>query len=309
MAQPPSEDVHAALGVLRHLLGELDFPFDSPAAAAVRRTLDDAQTLLDIYLLPRIEQMDAPLLVAVGGSTGGGKSTLINSMVGEIVSAPGVLRPTTRIPVLVHHPDEMPSFAGDQVLVERQTANGVPKGLVLIDTPPLGSIAGGSRLAALSSLAAADLWLFVTTAARYADAVPWDALTEAADRRVVVGVVINRVPSEATTEVRSHLAGLLAERGFSDAPLFTLEEAAMDSSGMMPPDMVEPVSRWLHETVADDATRAAVVERTVTGAVDHVLRQVSGALAQAEVDVFDDDERAALTNALADVAAARGGQS
>ena len=39
----------------------------------------------------------------VGGSTGAGKSTLVNSVVGEVSHA-GVLRPTTRSPVLVRHP-------------------------------------------------------------------------------------------------------------------------------------------------------------------------------------------------------------
>ena len=40
----------------------------------------------------------------VSGSTGAGKSTLVNSLVGSEVSTAGVLRPTTRRPVLVHNP-------------------------------------------------------------------------------------------------------------------------------------------------------------------------------------------------------------
>ena len=43
-------------------------------------------------------------------------------------------------------------------------------------------------------LAAADLWLFVTTANRYADAVPWALLDGAAARDITVAVVLNRVP-------------------------------------------------------------------------------------------------------------------
>ena len=35
--------------------------------------------------------MDAPLLMVVGGSTGAGKSTLVNSLVGAPVSPAGVL--------------------------------------------------------------------------------------------------------------------------------------------------------------------------------------------------------------------------
>ena len=42
--------------------------------------------------------------MVVGGSTGAGKSTLVNTLVGAEVSTAGVLRPTTRAPVLACHP-------------------------------------------------------------------------------------------------------------------------------------------------------------------------------------------------------------
>ncbi|MGW7595508.1 dynamin family protein, partial [Streptomyces rubiginosohelvolus] len=56
------------------------------------------------------------LLAVIGGSTGAGKSTLVNSLVGRRVSEAGVLRPTTRTPVLVCHPDDQHWFAGVRVL-------------------------------------------------------------------------------------------------------------------------------------------------------------------------------------------------
>nr|WP_246221225.1 GTPase domain-containing protein [Phytoactinopolyspora mesophila] len=250
--------------------------------------------------------MDAPLLVAVGGSTGAGKSTLVNGIVGDVVTSPGVLRPTTRIPVLVHHPDDTPEFPAEHVLSEQRPVDGIPRGLTLMDTPPLASVADESRSQAPAALETADLWIFMTTAARYADAVPWQVLARAAERRMSVAAVVNRVPPGAVNEIRSHLAGLLASRGLGDAPLFALEEATLDSSGMMPPHVVEHVSRWLHELAGGDAARAAVVRRTVDGAVSHVLSRVSSSLAQAEVDVFDDAARADLTEAVAAGWRARG---
>ena len=72
-----------------------------PAARLARSRLLDQ---LDDYVIPRLTSLDAPLLAVVGGSTGAGKSTLVNSVVGREVTLPGVLRPTTRSPVLVHHP-------------------------------------------------------------------------------------------------------------------------------------------------------------------------------------------------------------
>ncbi len=52
-----------------------------------------------------------------------GKSTLVNSLVGSRVTEPGVLRPTTRSPVLVHHPDDAEWFGQDRLLpdLERVT--------------------------------------------------------------------------------------------------------------------------------------------------------------------------------------------
>lgn len=50
------------------------------------------------------------MLAVVGGSTGAGKSTLINSLIGAEVSAPGLLRPTTRGPVCVCHPADASWF-------------------------------------------------------------------------------------------------------------------------------------------------------------------------------------------------------
>ena len=59
-------------------------------------------------------------------------------------------------------------------------------------------------------LAAADLWLFVTSAARYADQVPWDFLKAAAERSTAVAIVLDRTAARARVEeVSGHLARML----------------------------------------------------------------------------------------------------
>ena len=71
---------------------------------------------LEDYVIPRIVTLEAPLLAVVGGSTGAGKSTLVNSLVGAVVTESGVLRPTTRSPVLVHNPADADWFGADRLL-------------------------------------------------------------------------------------------------------------------------------------------------------------------------------------------------
>ncbi|KWX00028.1 hypothetical protein TH66_13760 [Carbonactinospora thermoautotrophica] len=105
-----------SLGGLRTLLGEVRLPLEVPGAARARQGRWEIVGQLDDYVLPRLRQLDAPLLTVVGGSTGAGKSTLVNSVVGAEVSRPGVLRPTTRAPVLVYHPEDERWFAGERIL-------------------------------------------------------------------------------------------------------------------------------------------------------------------------------------------------
>ena len=85
----------------------------------------------------------------------------------------------------------------------------LPPGLALLDAPDIDSVVESNRELARQLLAAADLWLFVTSAARYADAVPWDLLNDAAQRGTSLAMVLDRVPPEAVEEIRADLAGML----------------------------------------------------------------------------------------------------
>ena len=89
------------------------------------------------------------------------------------------------------------------------TLNTIP-GMGLLDAPDLDSVSQTNRERAGMLMAAADLWFFVTTASRYADAVPWAALRAAVDRNAAVVIVLNRVPAEAMAEVTAHVRQMLA---------------------------------------------------------------------------------------------------
>ncbi|WP_129786918.1 dynamin family protein [Promicromonospora panici] len=340
-----------ALEVLRARLGALRLPLETSGAEAARTELRRATDQLDDYLLPRLRSQKAPLLVVVGGSTGAGKSTLVNSILGERVTQPGVLRPTTRAPVLVHHPLDARWFSTDRVLpgLARQTVSGggasgggaaggttpgppasgsagpwnaaqntaqnaaqaaaragaqpggtpsepsrtlrlvpsdsLPKGLALLDAPDIDSVDTANRELAAQLLGAADLWLFVTTSARYADAVPWDLLLQASGRKAQVAMVLDRVDpgAEATAD---DLRDMMVEHGLADSPLFVIAEAEL-VDGMLPEEGVAEVSRWLTGLGGDAQARQRVISATRDGVVDSLV------LRAAELADAADAQRAA----------------
>ncbi len=275
----------AALVRLRAALAESRLPLDVPSAAANRALRDQMVDQLEDYVLPRLIQIDAPLLTVVGGSTGAGKSTLVNSLVGSRVTEPGVLRPTTRSPVLVHNPADVDWFdkqrilpglarttgaTGDPGALQLVAADSVPEGLAILDAPDVDSVEERNRTLAAELLAAADLWLFVTSAARYADQVPWDFLKAAADRSTAVAVVLDRTAPDALEEVSAHLARMLTARGLRDSPLFSVPETDVGEDGLLPAAAVQEIRSWLDLLASDASARAAVVRQTLTGAVRSV---------------------------------------
>jgi dynamin family protein len=274
--------LESALTELRSAVAQVNLPLPLPGAEEQRKVAQEILRQLDDYVMPRLATIDAPLLAVVGGSTGAGKSTLVNSLVGREVSAPGVIRPTTRAPVLVHHSSDADWFTDDRILpgLARSTGaakearslqlvveDSIPPGLALLDAPDIDSVVVENRQLATQLLAAADLWLFVTSAARYADAVPWGFLRAAANRSAAVAVVLDRVPPRAMTEVPPHLGQLMSERGLGDSPLFAVPETTVDSEGLLPATAVQPIRGWLAALAADQASRAKVVHQTLDGAI------------------------------------------
>ena len=276
------------LAHLRDELAGVRLAIDLAGAEEARHVRDELVGQIDDYLLPRLSRLDAPLLMVVGGSTGAGKSTLVNSLVGAEVSAAGVLRPTTRAPVLACSPHDLRWFEEDHVLPQLSRTTGaapagglqlvpteaLPAGLALLDSPDIDSVAEENRTLAGQLLAAADAWLFVTTAARYADAVPWELLHAARDRSTSLAVVLNRVPPEASTEVAAHLGQMLQERGLDGAELLVVPESALQS-GLLPAEALSPVRRWLDELAADAQSRAALIQRTLAGALASIPARVN----------------------------------
>jgi hypothetical protein len=284
-----TRDLPGALGRMRDTAVAVRLDLEIPGAEAARRVRDDLVAQVDDHLLPRLAQMDAPVLIVVGGSTGAGKSTLVNSLVGSEVSPAGVLRPTTRAPVLVCHPDELRWFEEQRILPSLPRATGgtpapgtlqlvstpaLPPGLALLDSPDIDSVLAENRALANQLLAAADAWLFVTTAARYADAVPWEFLETARDRGTALSVVLNRVPDDARTEVSTHLGQMLRSHDLGGAELLVVPEVALEGE-LLPATALAPVRRWLDGLAADAQARADLIRRTLRGAIASVPGRIA----------------------------------
>ncbi|WP_079127178.1 ATP-binding protein [Streptomyces sp. TP-A0874] len=336
-----------ALSALRDRVAAARFPLPLPDAPRARRTRLELLAQLDDYLLPRLQAPDAPLLAVLGGSTGAGKSTLLNSLVGRRVSEAGVLRPTTRTPVLVCHPDDRHWFTGRRVLPELsrelrrnipsaagrpggavpaaagggrpahtaerpiprrpgpdggtlprpgenrpgggaedapcrlrvETVPSIPRGLALLDAPDIDSLVTGNRELAARLVCAADVWVLVTSAARYADAVPWHLLRAAREYDVTLVTVLDRVPHQVVAELSGHFDRLLEQAGLGDVPRFTipeLPESAGDGAGLLPVSAVAALRGWLIQRAQDPAARAVSAARTATGVLDSLNARLPG---------------------------------
>ena len=309
---------------LRDQVEQAGLPLDIPDVGTGRATREALLGQLDDYVIPRLRSLDAPLLAVVGGSTGAGKSTLVNSIVDAEVSRSGVLRPTTTTPVLVHHPEDERWFSDDRVLpgLSRVTgaavaddggqslrlvvSSSLPPGMALLDAPDIDSVVSANRALANQLLSAADLWLFVTTAARYADAVPWELLRQASERGTAVAIVLDRVPPEAMADIRSHLASMLREQGLSTAPIFGIPEAQLTAEGRLPEQDVARLRSWLTALASDARARSVIVKQTLDGALGSlderagVLVTATRQQAQAVVALQEASD-AAYRDALANV--------
>ncbi len=293
-----STDVATLLGTATDLRSALAALHVDPALPGAEEATHDAAAMvreLDDHVLPRLGNLEAPALVVIGGSTGSGKSLLTNSVLGADVTRPGYLRPTTMAPVLIHRPDDGAWFQAGHVLpnlnrVLDGEARGqselrlvpsvaVPDGVALLDSPDIDSVSTRNRALAADLLAAADLWIFVTTAARYADAVPWDFLESAQRRGTPLVVVLNRVPPEGASALAEHLGQMLEGQGLGGTQVVTVTEQPL-VEGRLPVEAVAPLRAWLDRLGTDRELRAAAIRRSLQGSLGDLAHR-TGAVATA----------------------------
>ena len=280
--------VGQALNDIVKRVSETRFTLRSEDFADARTAHSTLTAELNDYVLPRINRSRTPFLIAVGGSTGAGKSTLVNSLVGRSVSPAGVRRPTTGNPVVIFNPADAKFFESEHYLPDLPRSSdpqssmpgvvliadeNVEAGTAILDCPDIDSISETNRALSRRVLLSADLWLFVTTANRYADAAPWALLKTAAARSTSVAIVLDRVPPEANREVRHHLSSLLSEAGLANSPIFSVAELELED-GLLPHAAIYPIRSWISQVGTEGTSLERIRNRTLTGAISALPARV-----------------------------------
>jgi energy-coupling factor transporter ATP-binding protein EcfA2 len=313
-----ARQLEAALLELRRRIVDVSLVFETEGAEPIREERRKLLSQIDDYLLPRVRQSGAPILVALVGSTGAGKSTLVNSVVGAQVSNTGIRRPTTNSPVLACHPDDVDWFAenvflptvprvrqeglarsGRDGLLVLAANEGMPRGVALLDTPDIDSVVEAHREFAHQFLDASDLWLFMTTASRYADAAVWELLEYAKERGATLGIVLSRVPPSGSAELTKHFGAMLRANELGDNQRFVINETVI-TDHRLPPEVAAPVREWLQETAVSADRRVAVLTQTMAGALDTFRSRVPALAAEVEAQLaILGDLKAAVEGAYA----------
>src|SRR6185437_15106024 len=212
-------------------------------------------------------------------------------------------RPTTNSPVLACHPDDIHWFAenmflptlplvrqeglarpGRDGLLVLAASEGMTKGIALLDTPDIDSVVRAHYDFAYQFLDASDLWLFMTSASRYADAPVWELLQHARERGAALGVVLSRVPPSHRAELVGHFNAMLDANGITAKDRFVIPETGI-VDGMLPADVFAPIRDWLSETAQRSDRRVAVLSQTMAGVLDTFKTRVPRLAAHVDAQV------------------------
>jgi energy-coupling factor transporter ATP-binding protein EcfA2 len=274
------DDLAGVAERLATLAAEREHAFGRHLPDDAARRIRQLRDHLAGHILPRARSLDAPLLVLLLGPTGAGKSSLLNGLAGFRASPAGVIRPTTRNLVVVARPEArsllldargpLVTLAGNRLDFVDSTA--MPEGVALVDSPDVDSIEHANRELTDRLAEAADLGIFVTTATRYADRVPWEVLARARDRGLPLVVVINRTPLDPADRaaVLEDTRRLLADAAIEVEGLevVPIAEGALDpSTDGLSREAVAPIRARIDALGADREARRALAARALAGSL------------------------------------------
>jgi len=300
-----SQALHDLADALGRRVETAPDPIRAERAEQLRRHVSE-------YLAPRSADLSAPLLVVLLGSTGVGKSSLFNAIAGARLSESGLLRPTTRRPVVLVHPGDAPRLRQGGLLpglvgrdrLDVRIDPAITPGLVIVDAPDFDSVERSNRELAVELLEAADLVIFMTTVTRYADQVPWDILARARQRGVPLLAVINRMPTDPAEEaaVMADYRSLI-ERGeldrqgaFGNLEVLSVPEGAIDpGTDGLQRQAVGPILEAIERLRRGDEERRSLARRSLDNALAGLPEAVEKIAAEVE---REQRAAASLRNAL-----------
>jgi energy-coupling factor transporter ATP-binding protein EcfA2 len=254
----------------------LALPGPGPLGEDAATVRDRLVSVIRSYLIPRVDNPGGPLLVVVAGPTGSGKSTLVNTLAGLDLSPTGPLRPTTTVPLVLtragRHEAGM-TVAGVECEV-RVGAAPILDQMSLIDTPDLDSTSADHRLIAEQLIDHADIVIFVTSALRYADDVPWEVLRRALSRGTTVIPVLNRVGAESAVAMAGFRA-LLGDAGIDETAVRVPEHHLGPDAHRIPSLAVGDLRRRLYLVAMErERFHREVVNRVINVTAAQVVELV-----------------------------------
>ena len=278
----------------------LAFPTANTAADSRARQLHDH---LDGFIRPRVADIDAPLLVLLLGPTGAGKSSLLNTIAGAEVSEAGVLRPTTKEAVLyasegdsgrILESGRLAAIAKDRLRLAAAPASA--NGVAVIDAPDIDSVERDNRELADVLVEISDLCVFVTTATRYADLVPWEVLRRVRERGLPLVIVLNRLPADeqdraAVVADAERLLGQTSTGNAQDpVELIAIDEGDLDPRvNGLAREKARPLLERIARLAAEADERRAVATRALAGALKGLAPLVHGIADDLEHEAIDAD--------------------
>lgn len=272
---------------LEALLRDMAPPFTQDEARVFqRRTIALSQTLANL---------DDIIVVGIAGGTGVGKSTLINALAGDAITAASVRRPTSRHIMAYHHRDLAcgARFSVDQADLEACTHDSdALRHVIILDLPDSDSIDHRHHAMMKQVLPHTDLLLLVTDPNKYGDQVFYElcaSTRQAIQNKYIVFNKTDQIEAAYGDQAGTVQASLLEDLDrklkatLNDDPPLTFAVSASRAfddkrRSAAPPEAFQALEDTL-EALRDEKLRQRIKRTNLDAAWDHLKGEILSALA------------------------------